>query len=230
MSKQPTSAYITGSNEDLQALRPYLVEQGFVDDKAWNDSKNMAIHNAMVIGGMNDEEKTGPFLEFSIYSLDNANDTRHIYTLQPGEDLKEAAERIKRAFYGEEQEANKEQGGLPKEVINVIENYKVEYKNIPTDIRVLHELCKYDQLVGAKIAQSHYEPIIAAKDAKMVEKDAEISDLKAKNNKLMELLKEYVKADYDFMSEQMTAAQVASPSFKWFWWNYCKTKGLNEGE
>lgn len=58
------------------------------------------------------------------------------------------------------------------------------------------------------------------------EKDKEIAELKAMNDKLKGLLKEYIKSDYGCMVEQLRSISQDAPSFEWFLWNYCKEHGL----
>lgn len=67
-----------------------------------------------------------------------------------------------------------------------------------------------------------YAPIIEAKDK-------EIAVLEATNHKIIGLLKDYVRLDYDVMVEHMKSAKVAAPSFKWYLWNYCKENGIDLG-
>ena len=56
-----------------------------------------------------------------------------------------------------------------------------------------------------------------------------VSEKEAANSKTTELLKDYVRLDYDVMVEHMRAAKVAAPSFKWYLWDYCKENGIDLG-
>ena len=95
MTDQIKSGYITGENTHLQELRPYLVEQGFVDDKEWNDNRIVLSDNAISIS--RSPSKTVGFCLFEGW-LAKIGAT-HLYTLSPNEDLREAARKIKEAFY-----------------------------------------------------------------------------------------------------------------------------------
>lgn len=81
------------SNEQAQALRPYLVEVGFVDDKEWNDYSNYEANDCIDIGSIGNavcllldedtEKECGTLL---------------LHTVPADADLAEAAKTIKELF------------------------------------------------------------------------------------------------------------------------------------
>lgn len=79
------------SNEQAQALRPYLVQMGFVDNVEWNDYAKTQDRDAICI-------RNG--VEFKIYNEDTASDMGEplLYTVPADADLAEAAKTIKTLF------------------------------------------------------------------------------------------------------------------------------------
>lgn len=91
---QIKSGYITGTNAQLQALRPFLVAEGFVDDKEWNDTEGKdSLSTSIVINFVLE------FVMVAQFVAKNVKNTRHLYTLSPDEDLEKAAKIIKEKFY-----------------------------------------------------------------------------------------------------------------------------------
>ncbi len=79
------------SNEQAQALRPYLVEFGFVDDVAWNDCQTEYRNTCIDLGGV---------MGFDIYGQATVNtwNVPMLYDMPADADLAEAAKTIKELF------------------------------------------------------------------------------------------------------------------------------------
>lgn len=79
------------SNEQAQALRPYLVEVGFVEDKRWNDgvyAKDRSAHCVAIYGHMH-MSVNAEYIFFGRTLL---------HTVHADADLAEAAKTIKELF------------------------------------------------------------------------------------------------------------------------------------
>jgi len=87
---QIKSGYITGTNSQLQALRPFLVAEGFVDDKEWNDRRTNKSDEFIILYSR---------CNFFVHPHGGSYNNRELYTLSPDEDLEKAAKIIKEKFY-----------------------------------------------------------------------------------------------------------------------------------
>lgn len=78
------------SNEQAQALRPYLVEVGFVDDKEWNNERKCEFVRYAIC--IYDD------MSFNLQVLEDDEFSENTHTVPADADLAEAAKTIKELF------------------------------------------------------------------------------------------------------------------------------------
>lgn len=147
---------------------------------------------------------------------------------------------------------NKEQGELPKEVQDIKRKYPHLLTSEIEDIKIMLLAAKDAEIQNLKNGISEKiitEPVnfILVNIYKHLNQEqidsvikhlgycteAEISDLKAKNNKLMELLKEEYALSFKHPLIKVIASEQGLTSTEYLakkWAEYCTENGLNEGE
>lgn len=99
------TGYIIGTNKQMQDIRSWLVKEGFIDDKDWNDDANEEELNSITIYGKADTISDDSYKMFCILQdfvsrgLIGNSKVPCFCTLQPGDDLENIARKVKELFY-----------------------------------------------------------------------------------------------------------------------------------
>lgn len=124
---------------------------------------------------------------------------------------------------------NKEQGELPKEVVDEREEAKKALSDILKKGRKPHEIVRsMEQTIEAKELEiAEWEKAWHATTEQMNAMYAELSDLKAKNNKLMELLKGVYR---DYVYDEPLPMTGIESNYEADFKQFLAENGLNEEE